>query len=264
MERLTPEAIAAGLRTTRFGRQAYCYESVGSTNDLARDLAREGAPEGTVVVAEAQTRGRGRLGRVWLAPAHSCLLFSLLFRPTLPAASAFRLTMLSSVAAAMAVERVCEIRPAIKWPNDLLIGGKKVAGILSEGSAVADRLAYAIVGIGLNVNFDPAAFPEIAAVATSLQAETGREVSRLAVLQALLNELEAGYPYLEPAPGEADRLWAEWRSRLGTLGQQVTVTEGERKVHGRAEDVAPDGSLVLRQDDGSTIAIAVGDVTLRV
>lgn len=261
MEMLLPEAVGTGLRTARFGRYVHHFPSTGSTNDVAAALAREGAPEGTVVIAEEQTRGRGRLGRTWLAPAGSCLLLSIVFRPSLPTAESFRLTMLASLAAAIAVERVSGVVPSIKWPNDLLVGHRKLAGILSEGSAVDERLEYAVVGIGLNVNFEPAAFPEIADVATSLQAEAGREVSRLAVLQALLTEVEARYDTLHAA--RQGELWAAWRRRLGTLGRRVTVTEGDHREVGTAVDVAPDGSLILRRDDGSEVAIAVGDVTLR-
>lgn len=263
MESLTPAAIGAGLHTERFGRWVHYFERTGSTNDVARSLAVEGAPEGTLVIAEEQAAGRGRLGRSWLAPARSCLLMSLILRPSVPATQGFRATMLCAVAAAMAVERVCEVRPAVKWPNDLLLGGKKLAGVLSEASAVESRLDWVVVGVGLNVNFDPALYPEIAATATSLQAELGREVSRLGLLRTFLEELEAGYRYLAPAAGGHDRLWEEWKGRLDTLGRQVTVTEGDRRVSGLAEDVLPDGSLVLRRDDGSTLAIAVGDVTLR-
>lgn len=263
MERLTADDLAPGLRTERFGRRVIYLQSTGSTNLVARDLARSGAPEGTLVIAEKQTQGRGRMGRTWLAPAGSSLLLSILFRPSLPPTLAFRLTMLSSVAMAMAVERACEIRPSIKWPNDLLLGDKKLAGILSESSLAGQELDYAIVGIGINVNFDTSSFPEIAATATSLQAALGRAVSRLGLLQAFLNELEAGCQYLAPATDGADRLWSEWRDRLSTLGKQVTVTEGEHRESGLAEEVAADGSLVLRRDDGSTVSIAVGDVTLR-
>ncbi len=261
LELLLPEAIAAGLATVRFGRRIYHYERIGSTNDVARDLARAGAPEGTVVIAEEQTSGRGRRGRTWLAPPRSCLLVSLIFRPPLPAGEAFRLTMLTAVAAAGAVEKVSGIAPEIKWPNDLLVDGKKLAGILSEAATIEDRLEYAVVGLGLNVNFDPARHPEIAATATSLSTLSGGEVSRVQLLQALLAEIEARYETL--VPGMVDVLWQEWQHRLGTLGRQVVVTEGGRSEYGLAEAVAPDGSLLLRRADGSLLTVAVGDVSLR-
>lgn len=261
MDLLLPALVADGLRTRSFGRQIHYFEAVGSTNDIAKELAQAGAPEGTIVLAEEQTQGRGRLGRTWFAPPRSCLLLSLILRPNLAVADAFRLTMLCSLSAAVAVERVSGITPAIKWPNDLLVGAKKLAGILSEASSLENSLQYAIVGIGLNVNFDPSALPEVAASATSLSALAGHEVSRVRLLQELLAEVEARYPSLWPA--NEDALWADWRCRLGTLGQQVTVSEGGRLEHGLAVDVAPDGSLLLQGDDGRRVTIAVGDVTLR-
>lgn len=262
-EDLSPATIAGTLRTGRFGRALHYFATAGSTNDIARELARSGAPEGTVVLAEEQTRGRGRLGRAWLAPPRSCLLLSLVLRPALAVEEAFRLTMLCSVAAAVAVERATGLRPELKWPNDLLLGGKKLAGLLSEASALGGRLEYAVVGIGLNVNFDPLVFPDIASTATSLQAALGRPASRLGLLRELLAEVEDRYSQLFATSAAEDALWLEWRRRLGTLGRQVVVTEGERRERGLAYDVARDGSLLLRRDDGSEVAIAVGDVTLR-
>ncbi|MCL4465841.1 MAG: biotin--[acetyl-CoA-carboxylase] ligase [Chloroflexi bacterium] len=260
---LTPAALTTALRSQRVGRHYHYYPSTDSTNDIATDLARAGAPEGTLVLAEEQTRGRGRLGRRWLAPARSCLLLSLLLRASLPVGEAFRLTMLCSLAAAKAVRATTGLSPALKWPNDLLLGGKKLAGILSEASALAGTLEWAVVGIGLNVNFEPLASPEIAATATSLQAALGRPVDRLPLLCAFLEEVENHYPLLWVADGAEDSLWGEWRGRLATLGRQVVVREGERRVAGLAYDVGRDGSLLLRRDDGDEVAMAVGDVTLR-
>ncbi|MHB1131987.1 MAG: biotin--[acetyl-CoA-carboxylase] ligase [Chloroflexota bacterium] len=259
---LSPAAVAASLRLARFGRHYHYYERAGSTNDIARDLARQGAPEGTLVLADEQTAGRGRLGRVWLAPPRSCLLMSLLARPALALTQSFRLTMLAACATVAAVEVVTGLRPRLKWPNDLLLGEKKLAGILSEASAIGERLEWIVVGIGLNVNFEPAGFAEVAATATSLCAALGRPVPRRELLVEFLWQVEQRYPSLS-GEGEDDPLWAEWRGRLATLGAQVVVTEGERRERGLAFDVAPDGSLCLRRDDGSEIAIAVGDVTLR-
>jgi BirA family transcriptional regulator, biotin operon repressor / biotin---[acetyl-CoA-carboxylase] ligase len=262
LELLTPERISAGLQTERFGREIHYYEQIGSTNDIAHSLAEKGAPEGTIVVAEEQTRGRGRLGRAWLAPAGSALLVSIIFRPDLPVRQAFRLTMLSSLAGAVAVELAAGFSPSIKWPNDLLVADKKLAGILSEASVAGSELQFLVVGIGLNVNFDPAQYPEIAQTATSASAVAGHDVSRLEILQHLLGEIEARYATLY-AMDEEDPLWTEWRSRLGTLGREVTVTEGEQRERGTAIDVTRDGSLLLRRHDGSVAEIAVGDVTLR-
>lgn len=261
VDSLSGDAVGAGLNTTRFGRRVRHYDLAGSTNDLARELALAEAPEGTVVVAEEQSQGRGRLGRTWLAPAGTCLLVSVIFRARLPVADAFRLTMLSSVAMLAAIERTAGVKATIKWPNDLLAGDKKLAGILSEASSVGDCLQFAVVGVGLNVNFDPLVFPEIAATATSLRAILGRPVPRVPILQRFLEELEAHYDELWP-DGE-DRLWRRWRDEMDTLGRRVVVTDGERRQEGQAVGVSPDGSLLLRREDGNVATIAVGDVTLR-
>ena len=229
-----------------------------STNDLARALAAQGAPEGTLVLAEEQTAGRGRLGRAWLAPRGTSLLFSLLFRPALLPSQAFRLAMLCSLAAARAIETVTALPIHLKWPNDLVLRGQKLGGVLSESSFTGERLDFVIVGLGLNVNLDVSTLPEIAATATSLSAALGRPVARLPLLQRLLQEIEAGYG--DVVQGEALR--AAWAARLSTLGQMVRVTGGTEE-EGMAEGVDADGALLLRRADGTLGRITVGDVTLR-
>jgi BirA family biotin operon repressor/biotin-[acetyl-CoA-carboxylase] ligase len=255
-DRLSPEAIRAGLRTEFIGRNVVYRPSVTSTNDLARALAAQGAPEGTLVLAEEQTAGRGRLGRVWLAPAGTSLLFSLIFRPALRPGQAFRLAMLCSLAAARAIEAVTALPIHLKWPNDLVLRGKKLGGVLSEASLTGEWLDFVVVGLGLNVNLDVSTLPEIAA--TSLSAALGRPVARLPLLQRILQEIEAGYR--DVAQGEALR--AAWAARLSTLGQMVRVTGGTED-EGLAEGVDADGALLLRRADGTLAHITVGDVTLR-
>lgn len=255
---LAPEAVLPGLKTRRFGRRLLYYPAVGSTMDLALEAGARGAPEGTVIVAEEQSAGRGRLGRSWVAPACCCLLISLLFRPRLEPQYTFRLTMLGAVAAARAIEAITGLRPALKWPNDLLLSGKKVGGLLGEARLKEDRLDFAVLGLGLNVNFDPRPVPELAEV-TSLMVELGAMASRVALLQAFLEEIELLYPHLLPAP--ADWLYREWRRRLATLGQRVRITAGEERYEGLAEEVAPNGALLLRREDGKLMSLLAGDVT---
>jgi len=257
-DRLSPETIRAGLRTEFVGRNVVYRQSVTSTNDLARALAAQGAPEGTLVLAEEQTAGRGRLGRTWLAPQGTSLLLSLIFRPALRPAQAFRLAMLCSLAAARAMETMTALPIHLKWPNDLVLRGQKLGGVLSESSLTGERLDFVIVGLGLNVNLDVSTLPEIAATATSLSAALGRPVARLPLLQRLLQEVEAGYG--DVAQGEALR--AAWAARLSTLGQMVRVTGGTED-EGLAEGVDADGALLLRRADGTLGRITVGDVTLR-
>ena len=257
-DHLSPAAIQTGLHTQFIGRNVVYRPSVTSTNDLARALAAQGAPEGTLVLTDEQTAGRGRLGRAWLAPRGTSLLFSLIFRPALLPAQAFRLAMLCSLATARAIEAVTTLPIHLKWPNDLVLRGKKLGGVLCESSLTGERLDFVAVGLGLNVNLDVSTLPEIAATATSLSAALGRPVARLPLLQSILQEIEAGYR--DVAQGEALR--AAWAARLGTLGQVVRVTGGIED-EGLAEGVDADGALLLRRADGTLAHITVGDVTLR-
>ncbi len=261
---LSPENIAGGLSTAFIGRQVVYYPSTGSTNDEAKRLAGEGAAEGTLVIADRQTAGKGRLGRQWLAPPGTSLLLSLVFRPALSPAQAQRLTMICSLAAVEAIAGVTGLPAAVKWPNDVVLGNRKAGGILTELGISGQRLEYAVVGMGLNVNVDFAAASEpalaaLSATATSLRQELGREVSRLELLWALLEGIEARYLRLRAGwlPHE------EWAAHLATIGREVRVSTPQEQVDGRAEGVDADGALLLRTPDGSLRRILAGDVTLR-
>lgn len=252
------EAIQTELARshTRFGNPLIWLPSTGSTMDDVRTQAKAGAAEGLVIAADEQTKGRGRLGRSWVAPAGVNLSLSLLVRPN-PAVIK-RLGMVAPLAVADAVAAVTGIEVRCKWPNDILIGGRKLCGILIEGEFSGDRPVFAIVGIGLNVNLDVAAVPEIADFATSLRRETGRVVDRGAVLVATLRAFQVHYDSTDAA-----RLRDIWRARLDTLGQHVDVTFAGRTESGLAEDVTADGSLLLRRPDGSLLTLPAGEVTLR-
>ncbi len=253
----------ARLSAERFGRQFHYLHRTGSTNDVAAELARQGAPEGTVVVTDEQTSGRGRLGRAWLSPRGTALPFSVLLRSPLPAAAAFRSVMLASVSAVEAVYQVTGVQVALKWPNDLIWRDRKLAGVLSELSLTGEQVDYAVVGIGLNVNLEPGDLSGLAVPAVSLREITRTIVSRGALLAACMNSMEARYPLLlRPSVGE-DLLWREWRSLLGTLGQQVTIKDGDDSRNGLAVDAMADGTLILQGDDGSRRPVRVGDVSLR-
>ena len=266
LDELSVARIKSGLRTSLIGRHVVYCPSVGSTNDVAKELAEEGAPEGTLVIADEQTAGRGRLGRRWLAPKGSSLLMSLLFRPPLTPHQAGRLTMICSLAIADAIEEVTGLRTGLKWPNDILLGGRKAGGILTELGTTGERLDYAIVGVGLNVNLDVAQFPEIAPTATSLSRELGQEVPRLELLWAILAEIEERYLRLraEQPPHAGGYLpHEEWAARLVTLHQQVRVTTPQGVLEGWAEGVDADGALILLLPDGRRRRLLAGDVTLR-
>jgi BirA family transcriptional regulator, biotin operon repressor / biotin---[acetyl-CoA-carboxylase] ligase len=243
--------------TTRFvGRRLEYRAVLGSTQDLARRLAQAGAAEGTVVLAGRQTAGRGRLGRSFISPRGG-LYFTVVLRPVLEQLRP--LPIVAALAVARGLERVAGLRTALKWPNDVLVGGRKICGILVESELMGQAVSYALVGIGVNVNADMAAYPEIAAIATSVTAEAGRPVSREALAAAVLSELEALYLAVQ----SGRRVQDEWRARLETLGRQVRVTSGQTVEEGLAEDVDGDGSLILLRPDGSRVSIAAGDVTLR-
>ncbi|GIW10593.1 MAG: hypothetical protein KatS3mg061_1650 [Dehalococcoidia bacterium] len=242
-------------RAGHFGRTALVLPRVVSTMDEVWQRAAT-AEEGLVVLAEEQTGGRGRFRRPWRAPAGSSLLLSLLFRP--PVASLPQLPPLLALAAAEAIEAVCGRSVGLKWPNDLLIAGRKVGGILVE-SQLLDQRVTAVGGIGINGNFDPATVPGIPAEATSLLVACGRAVDRPALLEALLARLDAGYARL--LAGE--NLLPAWRARLVTIGRWVTVQVGEQQVSGQALDVDREGKLILRRADGSLETLAAGEVTLQ-
>jgi BirA family biotin operon repressor/biotin-[acetyl-CoA-carboxylase] ligase len=259
-EPLSAEAIQDGLTTAFIGQNLVYLPEVGSTNDAARLLAEEGAPEGSLVIADYQASGRGRLARRWEAPAGSSLLLSLVFRPPLAPHQVQRLNMVCGLAVAEAVEAETGLAVGLKWPNDLLIDGAKAGGLLVELVSTGERVAFVIVGIGLNVNLDPADLPgDLLVPATSLSQQAGREVARVRLLHALLQAIEARYVALL----EGHQPQAEWAARLLTLGQRVSVSGPGSVVEGVAEGVDADGALLVRCAGGGLERILAGDVTLR-
>jgi len=224
--------------------------------DVAKREAQQGAVEGTVVVAGEQTLGRGRIKRAWLSPEGSISLSIILYPGVLYLPS---LIMLASLAVVHSVEKVAGLKSQVKWPNDVLINGRKVSGVLVESEVRGDMVNYAIIGIGINVNLRVSDFPEISSTATSLSDELGRDVSRLDVIRCLLVEVER----LSLTLQAGGSIYEEWRDSLVTLGRRVHVKSGETTYEGIAESVARDGSLLLRHSDGNLTKIVAGDVTLR-
>lgn len=267
MQALSAEAVSAALRTRRLGHPVIFFERVGSTNDLARELAAAGAPEGLLVLADEQTAGRGRMGRLWWAPAGSSLLMSLLLRPPLPPAQAGQTMMALALGALEGVEAVTGLRPVLKWPNDLLLEGSKLGGMLAEIRTDGDRLDYVILGLGLNVNVDwtaQTAIPAgIAAVAASLSATLGQPVDRLGLLVEILARCEAWYDRLLAAqagrPG-GEPIHIAWAARLETLGRRVSVAAPDGTVTGTAVGVTAEGALQVRREDGTLQIVWSGDV----
>ncbi len=259
LSELSNESIKRGLRTELIGQSIAYYSSLGSTNEALKGLAAQGAPEGTLVIADQQTAGKGRLDRKWLAPPGTSLLMSLLFRPDLAPNQAPRLTMICSLAIADAVEGLTDLSVGLKWPNDVFIRGKKAGGILTESAVTGGRLEYVVVGMGLNVNLAVSTLPELRGTATSLSQELDRGVSRLELLWKILEGIETRYKSLRR--GESPH--EEWAARLINLGRQVQVTKSDGVLVGWAEGVDADGALILRTPDGQRKQIVAGDVTLR-
>ncbi len=252
---LSPLAITSGLKTRFVGQRVSYYPQLSSTMEVAREEVQQGAPEGTVVIADEQSAGKGRLNRVWLSPRGS-LSLSVVLYPSM--AYLPSLIMVASLAVVHSVKAVTGLCSQIKWPNDVLINDKKVCGILIESGVRASSVDYAIIGIGINVNLKASDFTDILPAATSLSDELGRDVSRLGLLRRLLVEVEN--LYLSLPQGEA--VYREWRDRLVTLGRKVRVSSGEAAYEGIAESVARDGSLLLRGLDGRLSRISAGDVSL--
>jgi BirA family transcriptional regulator, biotin operon repressor / biotin---[acetyl-CoA-carboxylase] ligase len=248
-------------RTRVIGRDIQVFRETGSTNDVVDRLARDGAREGVVVFAQSQSKGRGRRGRKWVSPAGKGLWFSVLLRPNLHPQEVTRLTICSATALRRAIEQQTGLRAEIKWPNDILVAGKKLAGILTELHAELDRVSYLVLGIGVDVNVSPADLPlDVRKSATSLKALLGRQVSLADLAVRILRELDRDYARLNA--GEFVAVAEEWEHYCTTIGRRVSLQVGERKLRGRAEALGEDGALLLRTDHGHLERVVGGDVVL--
>jgi len=248
-------------RTKVVGRDIRVFEKTTSTNDVIERLARGGAQEGVVVFAESQSQGRGRLGRKWASPERKGLWFSVLLRPNLRPQETTQLMVAAVTALRRAIHNETNLRPEIKWPNDLLLDGRKVAGILTELTAELDRVKYVILGVGVDVNLNAGDFPsELRKLATSLKIESGKAVCRPDLAVEILRELDRDYARV--VSGDFASVADEWESQCTTLGRQVTIQIGDRRIRGRAEALSEDGALLLRTEHGHLERIISGDVTL--
>jgi BirA family biotin operon repressor/biotin-[acetyl-CoA-carboxylase] ligase len=259
---LHADDLYSRLGSTRVvGREIQVFQTTTSTNDLVSRLAQDGAKQGVVVFAESQTQGRGRLGRRWISPARKGLWFSLLLRPDLSPQSATQLTVSAAAALVRAIESQTRLKPEIKWPNDILIGGKKVAGILTEMTAELDHVKDIILGIGIDVNLEADELPpDLRDIATSLRIASGEKIDRAALAVAVLQELDRVYHLVES--GQFESVAEEWRGRCQTLGREVSIRMGDRVIRGRAESLDSDGALLLRCSYGRLQRIIGGDVTI--
>lgn len=259
---LSPEKIRVALRSRLIGRPLEVVEEIGSTNDAVMAAGRSGAPEGLAVLADRQTAGRGRRGRVWASPPGVGLYTSILLRPEQPPDQVPLLTLVVGLAVAEAIQEVAGLAPLLKWPNDLLVDGRKVAGILTEMTSVDARVSYLAVGIGINVNHGARDLPEdLLPVATSLHLASGRTTPRGDLAAALYNSLDRWYRVFRE--GQTGIILAQGRQRSATLGQSVDVLAGEERWRGLAVDLDADGALLVQEEAGGVRRVLAGDVSIR-
>jgi len=251
------------LRTKHFGRSLFFSREVGSTNDWAKELAELGASEGTIAIAETQMTGRGRFGREWASPKGG-LWFSVILRPELKPAEAVKVVFVAGLAVAEVLRELYGLRVETKWPNDVLVNGRKVCGILAEMNTTGEKVNYVIVGIGVNANFDAkGAFPEeLRGVATSLETELEKKVRLEELFRALLERLERIYD--QYITGGFSPVLERWKEYAGFLNHQVEVMSQNERLVGLALDVDNDGALVVRLEDATIRRVFVGDISLRV
>jgi BirA family biotin operon repressor/biotin-[acetyl-CoA-carboxylase] ligase len=256
---LSSENIQEGLRTHWLGKGLIrCYKTIDSTNNEAKRLAHAGALEGTIILAESQHQGKGRMGRTWISPPGEGIYLSAVLRPCIVPAEVQKLTLVAAVALAFTF-RHFGIISQIKWPNDILVNGKKAAGILMELITKAGQIDFVIVGIGVNVNTSIDELPlSIRNLATSINMVTSRPIPRQKIIQVLLMQLESWYKQFLTGPFEM--ILEEWKRLSYTLGTHVTVTLSDGKLEGVAEAVGSDGALMVRDDKGGRHRVIAGDV----
>ena len=256
---LLPAELQAGLQTEVIGREMVYFADTDSTNDRAHALAKDGAAEGTVVIAESQQAGKGRLGRRWTSPAGVNLYASIILRPPIAPRHAPQLTFLSAAAVARAIAEITGLTPTVKWPNDVLLDGFKVAGLLNELDAETERIRYLILGVGVNVNMQAEQFPDdLRYPASSLAIASGAQVSRLLFTRTLLEQVDRLYNQYQREGFEP--IMQAWQEYFVLTGQQVEVDCQGRLLRGRVVGLDEDGALLLQLSDGCQERVLAGDV----
>lgn len=260
-EKMSADSIRLHLRTTKLGQHIHYFDRVESTQKVANDLANNGAVEGTIVVADEQTMGRGRLARQWHSPKYTGIWMSLILKPNLPIHKAPQLTLLTAVAVVQAISEVAGISAEIKWPNDILVSGKKATGILTEMQAEADGIHSIVIGIGINVNQDAEDFSEdIREIATSLSIESGKKHQREEMICSVLDKIEKLYNvYITSGFSPIKTLW---ESYAVSIGKQITATTMNSKIRGIALGITDDGVLLLKDDHGQVHSIYSADIEI--
>lgn len=258
-DKMTANKINLGLKTAFMGKNLHYLDSVDSTQKVAQKLAYENAEEGTVVIAEEQTAGRGRMDRKWHSPKYTGIWMSMILRPSLPIPKAPQLTLIAAVSVVQAIEEVTGLLPEIKWPNDILIGGKKVTGILTELQAEADRINFILIGIGINVNTRKEEFPqELDATASSLAIEKGEAVDRERLIRIVLEKLEKLYLlYLDKGFLPIKLLWESYAI---SIGKRITARTLSGEIKGKAIGITEDGVLLIETESGKIQPIYSADI----
>jgi len=254
-DRLFSFEVCRELDTQFLGKKVYYFDGITSTMDAALQLGIKGCPEGALVLAESQTRGRGRLGRNWFSPKYKGIYLSLVLRPKILPSQASILTLLSAVSICEAVKEITGLDTQIKWPNDILLFSKKLGGILTELNAEMDGVNFVIIGVGLNVNNDK---KTLVSGATSLKEQTKENINRISLLQEILRKIEKNYLVFQKTGARA--VVERWRELSITLGKRVKVHAKKEHIEGEAVDIDIDGGLLIRKDSGVITKVMTGDV----
>ena len=261
-EHLDIKSLLNKLDQSLFSTNIVFKQTLGSTNALAKELALNHAPEGTIVLTEVQTAGRGRIDRQWLSPGYSNILVSVLLRPNIPIDHIFVLTMITALATIHGVKQISGLDPLIKWPNDLYVEHKKLGGILTEFSVKDKGLEYVIIGLGLNVNWNPKNQKGLLYPTTSILAETGLRVSRTDMLFEILKSLE--HYYQEVQSNRMEKLYQLWNDHSLVIGKTVIIESSEESIQGKVLRIDHRGGLVVEDIQGKKQTILSGDVSLRI
>lgn len=256
-----PAILQKNLGQSIFSGNIVFHKTLDSTNRLAKELGANGAPEGTLVLCEEQTAGRGRMGRRWLSPRYANLLFSVLLRPKIPPDKAFMLTMILALGAIEAMGERYALKAKIKWPNDLYVGRKKLGGILTEFSTWKESVEYVVLGLGLNVNWRPEDEEGMLYPATSILVETGGRISRGDLLVRILEKLESSYGMM--LSGELQGFYKRWNEESMLVNKRVKVRASGEMICGKALRIDTEGALIIEDEQGQERKIVCGDVSVR-
>lgn len=258
---VTGEEIKSVLGTQVFGREIYDFGEVDSTNIIAKAKAREGAAEGTIFIAESQIAGKGRLGKTWSSPAGTGIWMSIIARPKIAPQEVSGITLVAGLAICRAIRKTTDLPAYIKWPNDIVVNGKKICGILTEMSAEMERVNYVVIGIGINANITD--FPkELHGLATSLKIESGVHYRRKDIVASLLMFFETYYKrYLQA--GSLEGILEDYKDLCITLKNEVTIISKDQAYKARPVDIDETGALIVEKEDGARVTVTSGEVSVR-